>query len=137
MKTTKLIRKKSQITAAIGAIIDSLDGSSTKDAPSIRAVNEGLENKADKIAVLDESGEEVVKKIDLGFKMLEEEGNVTKGQLIDRDTKGVLYPETTWERIIDKPESITTGELDEICEGALTFKVSPNMGIKIEESEEQ
>lgn len=131
MKTTKLIRKKSQITAAIGAIIDSLDGSSTKDAPSIRAVNEGLENKADKIAVLDESSEEVVKKIDLGFKMLEEEGNITKGQLIDRDTKGVFYPETTWERVVDKPESITTGELDEICEGALTFKVSPNMGLKI------
>ena len=137
MKTTKLIRKKSQVTAAIGAIIDSLDGSSTKDAPSIRAVNEGLENKADKIAVLNESGEEVLKKIDLGFKTLEEKGNITKVQLIDRDTKGIFYPETTWERIIDKPESITTGELDEICEGALTLKVSPNMGIKIEESEKQ
>ena len=131
MKTTKLIRKKSQITAAIGAIIDSLDGSSTKDAPSIRAVNEGLENKMDKVVVLDETGTEVVKKIDLGFKMFEEEGNVTKGQLIDRDTMGVLYPETTWERIIDSPTAITTGELDEICEGALTLKVSPNMGLKI------
>lgn len=131
MKTTKLIRKKTQVTAAIGAIIDSLDGSSTKDAPSIRAVNEGLENKADKIAVLNESGEEVLKKIDLGFKTLEEQGNITKVQLIDRDTKGIFYPETTWERIIDKPEPLTEEELDTICTGSLSLKVSPNMGLKI------
>lgn len=71
------------------------------------------ENKADKIVILNESGSEV-KKIDLGFKMLDEEGNVTKGQLIDRDTMGVLYAETTWERIIDKPEPITEDDLNQI-----------------------
>ena len=90
-----------------------------------------MENKADKIAVLNESGEEVLKKIDLGFKTLEEQGNITKVQLIDRDTKGIFYPETTWERIIDKPEPLTEEELDTICTGSLSLKVSPNMGLKI------
>lgn len=64
---------------------------------------EVIDSKADKIAVYSEDASQIVKEIDLGFKMLEEEGNVTKGQLIDRDTMGALYPETTWERIIDKP----------------------------------
>lgn len=77
------------------------------DIPEIEPIDleklkQEVDNKADKIAVFNTDGTEVVKKIDLGFKMLDEEGNVTKGQLIDQDTKGVLYPETTWERIIDK-----------------------------------
>lgn len=73
------------------------------------------ENKMDKVAVLNEDGTEVVKKIDLGFKMIDEEGNVTKGQLIDRDTMGVLYPETTTERIIgfdEKVVDVIVAELD-------------------------
>lgn len=76
---------------------------------------EVIDSKADKIAVYSEDASQIVKEIDLGFKMLEEEGNVTKGQLIDRDTMGALYPETTWERIIDKPimnDYYTKTELD-------------------------
>lgn len=71
--------------------------SNTKNIDDIYAI---LENKMDKVAVFSEDGEEVVKKIDLGFKMKEEESNVTKGQLLDRDTKGTLYPETTVEQVI-------------------------------------
>ena len=72
------------------------------------------ENKMEKVAVYNDEGTQVVKKIDLGFKMLEEEGNVTKGQLIDRDTMGVLYPETTKERVIGLDE-----DLDAIYNGVL------------------
>ena len=36
----KWIQKDSDITATNGTIIDSLDSGSTKDAPSINAVNE-------------------------------------------------------------------------------------------------
>lgn len=78
------------------------------DPISLEQIKEELENKADKITVLNEDGSEV-KKIDLGFKMLEEEGNVTKGQLLDRDTKGVLYPETTTERVIGLDDIINNG----------------------------
>lgn len=42
IQNLKVIRKKADIHAANGFIIDSLDGNSTKDAPSIRAVNEKL-----------------------------------------------------------------------------------------------
>lgn len=79
----------------------------------LQKIKEELENKADKIVILDETGEEVVKEINLGFKMLEEEGNITKGQLIDKDTKGALYPETTWKRIIDKPNLYPVGSVYE------------------------
>lgn len=39
-QTLKLIRKKDEITALNGKVIDALDSNSTSDAPSIRAVNE-------------------------------------------------------------------------------------------------
>lgn len=42
--TLKLIKKKDEITAINGAIIDNLDSNSNRDAPSIRAVNEQLDN---------------------------------------------------------------------------------------------
>lgn len=77
--------------------------SNTKNIDDIYAI---LENKMDKVAVFSEDGEEVVKKIDLGFKMKEEEGNVTKGQLLDRDIKGTLYPETTKEQVIGLQEDL-------------------------------
>lgn len=96
----KYIRKKKQYASLIGKVFNGLDIDSETDAPSINAVNGALNEKADKVAVLDETGTSVVKKIDLGFKMLEAEGNTTKGQLLDRETKGVLYPETTVERVI-------------------------------------
>lgn len=83
------------------------------DPISVEKLKEELDNKAEKIAVLSEDGSEVVKKIDLGFKMLEEEGNVTKGQLIDQDTKGVLYPETTYERILNKPTDNISGYIEQ------------------------
>ena len=43
-QTLKLIRKKDEITALNGKVIDSLDSNSTADAPSIHAVNEYVGN---------------------------------------------------------------------------------------------
>ena len=43
-QTLKLIRKKDEITALNGKVIDSLDSNSSIDAPSIRAVNEHFGN---------------------------------------------------------------------------------------------
>lgn len=129
--------------------------SQTKNIDDIYAI---LENKMDKVAVFSDDGEQIVKKIDLGFKM-KEEGNVTKGQLLDRDTKGTLYPETTTEQVIgldealDSISNITLKQESEepqklnICLNVTdkmemeTFPkqitVSPNMGLKIiDESEE-
>ena len=151
------IQKTEQYSGLLGKVFDSLENDSTVDAPSIHIVNEALDEKADKIAVLNEDGTEVVKKIDLGFKMLEEEGNITKGQLIDRDTKGVLYPETTTERVIgldkelDKISNVSLKENNSkqtinLCLNVTDkymiestpseITVSPGMGIKIVESEE-
>lgn len=103
---------------------------------------EVIDSKADKIAVYSEDASQIVKEIDLGFKMLEEEGNVTKGQLIDRDTMGALYPETTWERIIDKPSleiggrnliQNSTGNLNSFYSwngvGSSILSVVPNGGV--------
>ena len=122
---------------------------STSSSRDIEAIYAALENKMDKVAVFSDDGEEIVKKIDLGFKMLEEEGNVTKGQLLDRDTKGVLYPETTMERVIGlndalnnkitlkqqdqaaKPINLTFNVTDVFETVSSNVKVSPNMGLKI------
>lgn len=114
--STRYIKKIEQYASLIGKVFDSLENNSTTDAPSIRATKEALESKANKIAILNKEGTEVVKEIDLGFKMLEEEGNVTKGQLLDKDTKGVLYPETTKERVIglDKDLSSINKEITDI-----------------------
>lgn len=86
------------------------------DPISLEKIQEELNNKADKIVLVDAEGVEVIKPIELGFKLVEEEGNVTKGQMIDRDSQAVLYPETTWERIIDKPETvpISNEDLDKV-----------------------
>lgn len=46
----KAIRKTSEIHMANGAIVDSLETSSTSNAPSIRAVNEALSNVNEKIS---------------------------------------------------------------------------------------
>lgn len=43
-QTLKLIRKKDEITALNGKVVDSLDSNSTTDAPSIRAVNDYVGN---------------------------------------------------------------------------------------------
>ena len=79
--------------------------SQTKNIDDIYAI---LENKMDKVAVFSDDGEQIVKKIDLGFKMKEEEGNVTKGQLLDRDTKDVLYPETTKDSVIGLQDELNS-----------------------------
>lgn len=44
VKPLKVIRKESMISALNGFIVDNLKSESTKDAPSIRAVNEALNN---------------------------------------------------------------------------------------------
>lgn len=44
VKPLKVIRKESEISALNGFIVDNLKSESTKDAPSIRAVNEALNN---------------------------------------------------------------------------------------------
>lgn len=87
--------------------------------------------------------------------MLEEEGNVTKGQLLDRDTKGVLYPETTMERVIGLDDTlnkkITLKQQGQATQSinlcfnvtdvfetvSSNVKVSPNMGLKIINDEEE
>ena len=43
-KKLDILQKLSTVTAAMGNIIDSLTGNSSTDAPSIRAVNEALNN---------------------------------------------------------------------------------------------
>ena len=128
---------------------------STSSSRDIEAIYAALENKMDKVAVFSDDGEEIVKKIDLGFKMLEEEGNVTKGQLLDRDTKGVLYPETTMERVIGLDDTlnkkITLKQQGQATQSinlcfnvtdvfetvSSNVKVSPNMGLKIINDEEE
>lgn len=99
------IKKIDQYAGLVGKVFDTLENDSTVDAPSIHAVNGALDEKADKIVVLNEDGTEVIKEIDLGFKLSEEEGNVDKGQLIDKATKKPLYTETEWGKVTNKPPS--------------------------------
>ena len=94
-----------------GTVVDSLLDNSSANAPSVRAVKEGLADKADKIMTLNTSSQEL-KNIKLGLKKIDE-GNANNIQLLDRNETRNFYPVTLWELISNKPSlaTLTNGKL--------------------------
>lgn len=69
-QTLKLIRKKDEITALNGTVIDALDSNSTVDAPSIRVVND-IDTR---VGVLETSGVAVGDTLPIGSEVLIDQG---------------------------------------------------------------
>lgn len=94
-----------------GGVVDNVVSDSSTDAPSVRAVKEKFNTKADKIMQLSIAGAES-KDIKLGFKKLVD-SNANNVQLLDRNGNVNMYPVTLWDLINNKPSlaTLTNGKL--------------------------
>ena len=117
----KLIRKKDEIKALNGTIIDNLDSNSTSDAPSIRAVNEKFDAVISEMAEADHT-HEVADITDFPTiptktsELINDSGFLTEEQGIEVDS---ALDETSENPVQNKIVTVAIGEVSDDIELAL------------------